>query len=44
MTANALILVRPDGFVAWRSKTATGSPSAVAGALAQAMCRHSIVS
>jgi hypothetical protein len=39
-----IVLVRPDGFVAWRSKTPTGSPSAVAGALAQALCKPMTVS
>jgi 2-polyprenyl-6-methoxyphenol hydroxylase-like FAD-dependent oxidoreductase len=34
-----VVLIRPDGFVAWRSKTSSGSPSAVAGALSQAICR-----
>ena len=36
------VLVRPDGFVAWRSKTAAGSPSAVAGALAQVTFRNTL--
>jgi 2-polyprenyl-6-methoxyphenol hydroxylase-like FAD-dependent oxidoreductase len=35
MTARDVVLVRPDGFVGWRSKTPVGSPSAFAGALAQ---------
>jgi 2-polyprenyl-6-methoxyphenol hydroxylase-like FAD-dependent oxidoreductase len=39
-----IVLIRPDGFVAWRSKTPTGSPSAVAGALAQALCKPITVS
>ena len=39
-----IVLIRPDGFVAWRSKTPTGSPSAVAGALAQALCKPLTVS
>ena len=39
-----IVLIRPDGFVAWRSKTPTGSPSAVAGALAQALCKPMTVS
>jgi hypothetical protein len=39
-----IVLVRPDGFVAWRSKTATGSPSAVTGALSQALCKSLTVS
>ena len=34
-----VVLVRPDGFVAWRSKTPTGSPSALAGAVSQAICK-----
>jgi len=41
---NDIALIRPDGFVAWRSKTPTGSPSAVAGALAQAICKPITVS
>jgi hypothetical protein len=36
---SGIALVRPDGFVAWRSKTAAGSPSAITGALAQALCK-----
>ena len=36
---NDIVLIRPDGFVAWRSKTTTGSPSAVIGALSQALCQ-----
>jgi 2-polyprenyl-6-methoxyphenol hydroxylase-like FAD-dependent oxidoreductase len=44
LTPRGILLVRPDGFVAWRSKTAAGSPSAVAGALAQATCRDTIAS
>jgi 2-polyprenyl-6-methoxyphenol hydroxylase-like FAD-dependent oxidoreductase len=39
-----IVLVRPDGFVGWRSKTAVGSPSAVAGALAQLTFRDMVVS
>jgi len=38
LTSN-IALIRPDGFVAWRSKTAAGSPSAVIGALSQAVCK-----
>jgi 2-polyprenyl-6-methoxyphenol hydroxylase-like FAD-dependent oxidoreductase len=38
------LLIRPDGFVAWRSKTPVGSPSAVAGALAQVTFRSALVS
>ncbi len=34
-----IVLIRPDGFVAWRSKTPTGSPSAIAGAVSQAICK-----
>jgi 2-polyprenyl-6-methoxyphenol hydroxylase-like FAD-dependent oxidoreductase len=36
---SGIVLVRPDGFVAWRSKTPTGSPSAVTAALSQAICK-----
>ena len=36
---SGIALVRPDGFVAWRSKTAAGSPSAITGALSQALCK-----
>ena len=39
-----IVLIRPDGFVAWRSKTAAGSPSAVTGALSQAVCKSLTVS
>jgi hypothetical protein len=42
--ARGAVLVRPDGFVGWRSKTATGSPSAIAAALAQLTRRDTIVS
>jgi len=38
------VLVRPDGFVAWRSKTPIGSPSAIAGALAQLTFRDMVAS
>ena len=41
---SGIALVRPDGFVAWRSKTPVGSPSAVAGALSQAVCKSVTVS
>ena len=34
-----IVLIRPDGFVAWRSKTPAGSPSAVVGAVSQAICK-----
>ena len=34
-----IVLIRPDGFVAWRSKTPTGSPSALVGAVSQAICK-----
>ena len=34
-----IVLIRPDGFVAWRSKTPTGSPSAIVGAVSQAICK-----
>jgi 2-polyprenyl-6-methoxyphenol hydroxylase-like FAD-dependent oxidoreductase len=44
LTSRDAMLVRPDGFVAWRSKTAAGSPSAVAGALAQLTFRNALVS
>jgi 2-polyprenyl-6-methoxyphenol hydroxylase-like FAD-dependent oxidoreductase len=43
LTSN-IVLIRPDGFVAWRSKTAAGSPSAVTGALSQALCKSLTVS
>src|SRR5688572_11978479 len=43
LTSN-IALIRPDGFVAWRSKTAAGSPSAVTGALSQAICKSLTVS
>ena len=43
LTAN-IALVRPDGFVAWRSKTAAGSPSAIIGALSQVVCKSLTVS
>ena len=43
LTSN-IALVRPDGFVAWRSKTAAGSPSAITGALSQAVCKSLTVS
>jgi len=43
LTSN-IVLVRPDGFVAWRSGTAAGSPSAVTGALSQALCKSLTVS
>ena len=44
MSARDIVLVRPDGFVAWRSKTPAGSPSALAAALAQVTHRDTIVS
>ncbi len=34
-----MVLIRPDGVVAWRSKTPTGSPSAIIGAVSQAICK-----
>jgi hypothetical protein len=37
--SNDVVLIRPDGFVAWRSKTPTGSPSAIVGAVSQAICK-----
>jgi 2-polyprenyl-6-methoxyphenol hydroxylase-like FAD-dependent oxidoreductase len=43
LTSN-IVLIRPDGFVAWRSKTAAGSPSAITGALSQALCKSLTVS
>jgi len=43
LTSN-IALIRPDGFVSWRSKTAAGSPSAVTGALSQAVCKPITVS
>lgn len=42
--AAGVVLVRPDGFVGWRSKTPAGSPSAIAAALAQLTSRDTIVS
>jgi 2-polyprenyl-6-methoxyphenol hydroxylase-like FAD-dependent oxidoreductase len=39
-----IVLIRPDGFVAWRSKTPAGSPSAVTGALSQVVCKSLTVS
>ena len=42
LTARDALLVRPDGFVAWRSKTSSGSPSAIAAALAQITFRQSL--
>ena len=44
MMPRGAMLVRPDGFVAWRSKTPAGSPSALGAALAQLLGRTSIVS
>ena len=44
ITPRDAVLVRPDGFVAWRSKTPAGSPSAIAGALAQVTFRNALVS
>jgi 2-polyprenyl-6-methoxyphenol hydroxylase-like FAD-dependent oxidoreductase len=44
MPPRGIVLVRPDGFVAWRSKTPIGSPSGIAGALAQITRRDTIVS
>ena len=41
---SGIALVRPDGFVAWRSKTAAGSPSAITAALSQALCKSLTVS
>jgi 2-polyprenyl-6-methoxyphenol hydroxylase-like FAD-dependent oxidoreductase len=41
---SGIVLVRPDGFVAWRSKTPAGSPSAVTAALSQAICKSLTVS
>ena len=43
-TSRDAMLVRPDGFVAWRSKTPAGSPSAIAGALAQLTFRDTLAS
>jgi 2-polyprenyl-6-methoxyphenol hydroxylase-like FAD-dependent oxidoreductase len=42
MTPRDAVLVRPDGFVAWRSKTPSGSPSAIAAALAQVTFRNAL--
>jgi 2-polyprenyl-6-methoxyphenol hydroxylase-like FAD-dependent oxidoreductase len=39
-----VVLVRPDGFVGWRSKTAAASPSAIAGALSQLTFRNAVTS
>ena len=44
VSAHDIVLVRPDGFVAWRSKTPIGSPSAIAGALAQLTFRDMVAS
>jgi putative polyketide hydroxylase len=44
MSPRDIVLVRPDGFVAWRAKTPIGSPAALAGALAQVTHRHPITS
>ena len=44
ITSRDAVLIRPDGFVAWRSKTPVGSPSAIAGALAQITFRDMVVS
>ena len=44
MTSRDVVLIRPDGFVAWRSKTPVGSPSAIAGALSQLTFRNVVVS
>jgi hypothetical protein len=41
---SGIVLIRPDGFVAWRSKTTAGSPSAVIGALSQVICKSLTVS
>ena len=35
LSGDSIALIRPDGFVCWRSKTASGSPAAIAAALAQ---------
>jgi hypothetical protein len=42
LSPRGAVLMRPDGFVGWRSKTPTGSPSALAAALAQMTGRHTI--
>ena len=42
--SSGIVLVRPDGFVAWRSKTAAGSPSAVVSAISQIICKSLTVS
>jgi 2-polyprenyl-6-methoxyphenol hydroxylase-like FAD-dependent oxidoreductase len=44
LTPRGIVVIRPDAFVGWRSKTAAGSPSAIAGAFAQLTCRGTIVS
>jgi 2-polyprenyl-6-methoxyphenol hydroxylase-like FAD-dependent oxidoreductase len=41
---SGIVLIRPDGFVAWRSKTTAGSPSAVIGALSQVISKSLTVS
>lgn len=43
ITPAGAVLVRPDGFVAWRAKTADGaSPAALASALASLLCREPV--
>jgi hypothetical protein len=44
MTSRDIVLIRPDGFVGWRSKTPAGSPSALAAALSQLTFRSTVVS
>jgi 2-polyprenyl-6-methoxyphenol hydroxylase-like FAD-dependent oxidoreductase len=44
ITTRDVVLVRPDGFVGWRSKTPSASPSAIAAALAQMTFRQMVVS
>jgi 2-polyprenyl-6-methoxyphenol hydroxylase-like FAD-dependent oxidoreductase len=42
ITPSDVVLVRPDGFVGWRSKTTAASPSAIAAALAQMTFRQMV--
>jgi 2-polyprenyl-6-methoxyphenol hydroxylase-like FAD-dependent oxidoreductase len=43
ITPRDIVLIRPDGFVGWRSKMPTASPSAIAAALAQMTFRSMAV-
>lgn len=41
VTPSGAVLLRPDGFIAWRSRTLAGSPATVLSqALARALCRQ----